>query len=276
MMGSGANAHMIPDRNPTPRLVRANLPQNPMKSKLPLFLAGALIAVIAGCGSDEPTTDNNASFEFVVWPENGATVFADGAIYVGDPAKEGSVDGTIAVILGDKAPAKGDAMPDSAIKFEAGKTFGYVTLPAGKQKVHVHHFGKDGKATDQGQSVEYTVEATPADLGVQWLEPKDGATVKSPFKVKFGMTGAGMSPAGENALDKTLGHHHISVNKGVVTPGIILPMGTGDYMHYGKAQTEADVELKPGKYELTMQFADSAHRSYGKGLASKTITVTVE
>ena len=110
---------------------------------------------------------------------------------------------------------------------------------------------------------------------MQWLEPADGATVKSPFQVRFGMTGAEMSPAGQNALDKTVGHHHISVNKGVVTPGYALPMGTGDYLHYGKAQTEAEVTLAPGTYELTMQFADAAHRSYGKALA-KTIKVTVE
>ena len=34
--------------------------------------------------------------------------------------------------------------------------------------------------------------------------------------------------------------------------------------------------LAPGTYELTMQFADAAHRSYGKALASKTIKVTVQ
>ena len=138
------------------------------------------------------------------------------------------------------------------------------------------HFGADGKATDQHKQVQYTVEATPADLGVQWLEPADGATVKSPFQVRFGMTGAEMSPAGQNALDKTTGHHHITINKGSVTPGVVLPMETEDFLHYGKAQTEAEVTLAPGTYELTMQFADAAHRSYGKWWASKTIKVTVE
>jgi hypothetical protein len=251
-----------------------------MKLQLSLLCAGALLAFSA-CSTEEPKPANQgggdaAPLSFVVWPESGSTVFADTGIYVGDPAKEGSVEGTIAVVVGGEGLAVGDAMPDGAMAFEAGKTAGYVKLPTGKQTVHVHHFDKDGKATDKHKQVEYTVEATPKDLGVQWLEPKDGATVKSPFQVRFGMTGAAMSPAGENQLDKTMGHHHISINKGVVTPGLVLPMNTGDYLHYGKAQTEAKVELEPGTYELTMQFADAAHRSYGKQLASKTIKITVE
>lgn len=240
-----------------------------------LFSAACACALFSfSACTAEVQKDAPAKTPFVVWPESGSTVFADCAVYVGDPADVGSVEGTIAVLLGDGVEV-GAAMPEGAMAFEAGSTFGYVTLPAGAQTLHVQHFGADGKATDQHKQVQYTVEATPADLGVQWLEPADGATVKSPFQVRFGMTGAGMSPAGQNALDKTVGHHHISVNKGVVTPGYALPMGTGDYLHYGKAQTEAEVTLAPGTYELTMQFADAAHRSYGKALA-KTIKVTVE
>jgi hypothetical protein len=240
-----------------------------------LALCAAILAFNA-CSSETPQTEVEASVPFIVWPETGSTVFANSAVYVGDPTKEGSIDGTIAIVLGGDGIKAGDAMPSGALQFERGMTHGYVALPTGKQTVHVHLFDKDGKATDQHQAVEYTVEKTPDDAGVQWLEPINGATLKSPFKVRFGMSGAAMSPAGENALDKTTGHHHISIGKGIVTPGIILPMGTEHYLHYGKAQTEAEVTLKPGTYELTMQFADAAHRSYGKGFASKTITVTVQ
>lgn len=226
--------------------------------------------------SPEKEAATEPSLPFVVWPEDGSTVFADSAVYVGDPAEVGSVEGTIAVLIGGDGVEPGAPMPDGALKFEAGATSGYVKLPVGKQRLHVQHFDRDGLATEDHKAVTYTVEATPDDLGVAWLEPADGATVTSPFKVRFGMTGAEMSPAGQNALDKTVGHHHISVGKGVVTPGYALPMGTGDYLHYGKAQTEAEVTLPPGTYELTMQFADAAHRSYGEALASKTIKVTVQ
>lgn len=246
-----------------------------MNAKLSIFLAGALMA-LTSCGGDKPEAGGgDATLQFLVWPETGSTVFSKSPVYVGDPAKEATIDGTIAIVVGGTAPKAGDAMPEGALKFEAGKTFGEVEMPVGKQSLHVHLFDKDGKATDKGQTVEYTVEATPENLGVMWNEPKDGATVKSPFKVSFGLAGAELSPAGQNALDKTLGHHHITVNKGVITPGIVMPMGQDGLLHYGKAQTEAEVTLEPGSYELTMQFADAAHRSYGKALA-KTIKITVE
>lgn len=244
--------------------------------KLSSLVLSALAPLALLSCSAEKETPAAPPISFVVWPEDGSTVFADTAVYVGDPASVGSVEGTIAVLVGEDGVAPGAAMPDGAQTFAPGAVFGYVTLPLGQQKLHVQHFGADGKATENRKTVSYTVEATPADLGVAWLEPADGATVKSPFRVRFGVTGADMSPAGQNALDKTVGHHHISVGKGVVTPGYSLPMGTGDYLHYGKAQTEAEVTLAPGSYELTMQFADAAHRSYGKALASKTIRVTVE
>lgn len=248
-----------------------------MKPTLSLAIASALFAFAACTAETSPEPgEATPSVPFLVWPEDGATVFADTGVYVGDPTSVGSVDGTIAVIIGGDGVKEGEAMPDGAMTFEAGAVSGYVTLPTGDQTVHVQRFDAAGKATTDHQKVRYTVEATPSDLGVSWLEPSDGATVKSPFKVRFGMSGSAMSPAGQNPLDKTVGHHHVSVNKGVVTPGFALPMGTADYLHYGKAQTEAEVTLAPGTYELTMQFADAAHRSYGEKLASKTITVTVE
>ena len=41
-----------------------------------------------------------------------------------------------------------------------------------------------------------------------------------------------------------------------------------------KGQTEAVLDLPPGDYKLTLQFADGLHRSYGKDL-SATINIKV-
>ena len=46
-------------------------------------------------------------------------------------------------------------------------------------------------------------------------------------------------------------------------------------IHYGKGQTDASVELPPGKYILSLQFADGVHSSFGKELASS-IKIKVE
>ncbi len=103
-------------------------------------------------------------------------------------------------------------------------------------------------------------------------EPADGATVSSPFKVKFGAEGVKIEPAG--AIAAGSGHHHLLINTGPIAEGQTIPMDD-THLHYGKAQTEADITLAPGKYKLTAQLANGAHQSYGPAL-SKTIEVTVK
>jgi hypothetical protein len=106
---------------------------------------------------------------------------------------------------------------------------------------------------------------------VSFAEPADGAVVSSPFKVKFAVSGMEVKPAGEMAANT--GHHHLIINGASIKEGESVPFDD-THLHFGKGQTETEVKLPPGKYKLTMQFANGAHRSYGPG-ASKTIEVTV-
>jgi Domain of unknown function (DUF4399) len=115
---------------------------------------------------------------------------------------------------------------------------------------------------------------TPAmpDTAVSLMEPADGATVTSPFKVKFGVKGMAVAPAGDVVANS--GHHHLLINLAPIKAGEAVPF-TPQHMHFGKAQTEAEVTLAPGVYKLTAQFANGAHESYGPAM-SQTITVTVK
>ncbi|MBP0596658.1 DUF4399 domain-containing protein [Herbaspirillum sp. LeCh32-8] len=114
--------------------------------------------------------------------------------------------------------------------------------------------------------------AQAAEKSVTILEPKSGATVSSPFKVRFGVSGMTVHPATE-VIEGT-GHHHLLINHGPIKEGEVIPMDD-THLHYGKGQTEAEVTLSPGKYKLTAQFANGAHQSYGKKM-SDTINVTVK
>ena len=107
---------------------------------------------------------------------------------------------------------------------------------------------------------------------VAFLEPADGATVGQKFKVRMNVEGYEIGPLGD--LTKGKGHHHIVVNGSWIKDGEIVPTDE-KLIHFGKGQTETELELKPGKYSLTLQFADGAHRSYGEQL-SQTINVTVQ
>lgn len=108
---------------------------------------------------------------------------------------------------------------------------------------------------------------------VDFVFPKDGETVKSPFKVKMSVKGKTVRVAGEAPDEKTTGHHHLIVDGAFTPAGQVIP--TDDkHLHFGKGQTETEVKLPPGEHTLTLQFADGAHRSYGEPL-SKTIKVKV-
>ena len=104
------------------------------------------------------------------------------------------------------------------------------------------------------------------------VEPADGATVSSPFKVRFGVRGVAVAPAGDVLADS--GHHHLLINLDAVPAGESVPF-TERHMHFGKGQTEAEVKLPSGSYKLTAQFANGAHQSYGKAM-SQTIAVVVK
>jgi hypothetical protein len=90
--------------------------------------------------------------------------------------------------------------------------------------------------------------------------------------VKFAVTGMDVKPAGD--MSANTGHHHLLINGDSMKSGESIPFDE-THMHFGKGQTETEVKLPPGKYKLTMQFANGAHQSYGAGL-SKSINITVK
>ncbi|WP_332854792.1 DUF4399 domain-containing protein [Duganella sp. S19_KUP01_CR8] len=111
-----------------------------------------------------------------------------------------------------------------------------------------------------------------AQQSVSFVEPADGATVTSPVKVKFAVSGMEVKPAGD--MTANTGHHHLLINAAPVKAGEVVPADE-THIHFGKGQTETEVKLAPGTYVLSMQFANGLHQSYGPGM-SKDIKITVK
>ena len=125
---------------------------------------------------------------------------------------------------------------------------------------------------DSSQAVP-ALPAVPAGAKVYFKNLKDGETVKSPLKVEMGVDGMQLDTAG--AIVAGTGHHHLLIDAGDSIPaGTVVPKDS-THLHFGKAQSSADVKLTPGKHVLTLQFADGIHRSYGAQMAS-TVNVTVK
>ena len=130
---------------------------------------------------------------------------------------------------------------------------------------------KDKATDDSDNDADPTAFKPLSGASVHFVEPKDGAEVSSPVKLVFGLEGATVKPAGE--LKAGTGHHHLILD-GEPTPTEKVVPADETHIHYGKGQTEAEIELEPGEHTLIMQFADGLHRSYGPELSAK-ITVTV-
>ena len=113
----------------------------------------------------------------------------------------------------------------------------------------------------------------PANARVYFANLKDGQTVTSPLKVEMAVDAMHVDTA-NGMLKPASGHHHILVDMDSIKTGEVIKKDSV-HIHFGNAQTSAEITLSPGKHSLTLQFADALHRSYGSKLTSK-ITVDVK
>jgi Domain of unknown function (DUF4399) len=118
---------------------------------------------------------------------------------------------------------------------------------------------------------ERSAPASGAEVYI--ISPKDGAKVKGPVVVLFGLKGMGIAPAGVK-FDNT-GHHHLLVDMDVPSDLSVPMPATDTLLHFGKGQTQTSLTLTPGKHTLQLVFADLNHMAFNPPLVSKKITITV-
>jgi|SRR5687768_1018311 hypothetical protein len=114
---------------------------------------------------------------------------------------------------------------------------------------------------------------------VFFVEPQDGATVKSPVKARFGLEGYELAPVPKETITAEqvragMGHHHLGIDMDCLPAGTEIVKGTPSWVHFGTGATEIDVQLEPGTHKLTLQLGDDLHRTI-EGFC-QTITVNVQ
>ena len=115
---------------------------------------------------------------------------------------------------------------------------------------------------------------SPAGAKVYFINLKDGAKVKSPFLVQFGLSGMGVAPAGVEKPNT--GHHHLLIDTKLTDEQMKAPIPADDtHKHFGGGQTEAMVTLPKGKHTLQLVLGDWTHIPHVPPVMSQVITVTV-
>jgi hypothetical protein len=114
--------------------------------------------------------------------------------------------------------------------------------------------------------------AAPPGAEAYFIEPADGATVKSPVTVKFGLKAMGVAPALVDWPDT--GHHHLLIDREPISPGSLIP-NDPQALHFSGGQTETQVTLPPGTHTLILQLGDHQDIVHLPAVVSKKITITV-
>jgi hypothetical protein len=113
----------------------------------------------------------------------------------------------------------------------------------------------------------------PTDAKAYIISPKDGERVKSPFTVRFGLRGMGVTRAGDTA--RNVGHHHLLVDATEpLDPKEPIPTGR-KHLHFGAGQTETELNLEPGKHTLQLVLGDAEHKLFRPNVISEPVAITV-
>ena len=132
-----------------------------------------------------------------------------------------------------------------------------------------------GAAAFYGMSAPSNVSAQGKPR-IFFVEPKNGASVKSPVHLKFGIENYKIAAVPEGDVKTArpgVGHFHVGIGTGCLGSGQTIVKGTPSWVHFGKGDAEIDMQLTPGKHRLALQLGDDLHNTV-KGLCA-TITVNV-
>jgi hypothetical protein len=131
-------------------------------------------------------------------------------------------------------------------------------------------------ACGSNESPKETTAAAPGKPRVFFEEPKDGATVKSPVHLKFGIENYQLAAVPQGTVETArpgIGHHHVGVDQDCLAPGTTIVKGTPAWVHFGDGKSEIDMQLPPGPHKLSLQLGDDLHKT-SEGLC-QTISITV-
>ena len=118
-------------------------------------------------------------------------------------------------------------------------------------------------------------DRTPSAPGaeVYIISPQNGAKLRGPVRVQFGLKGMGVAPAG--VKKEGTGHHHLLVDV-TEMPAAGKPIAKDEqHIHFGNGQTETMLHLAPGKHTLQLELADENHIPFDPPIVSQPISITV-
>jgi hypothetical protein len=111
-----------------------------------------------------------------------------------------------------------------------------------------------------------------AEAFIIW--PPDGAVITGgKLWVRMGLVNIGVCPKGINMPN--VGHHHLLIDTDLPPFDEPIPSDR-QHLHFGAGETDARIELPPGKHTLQLLMGDFNHVPHDPPIYSKKITITVK
>jgi hypothetical protein len=124
-----------------------------------------------------------------------------------------------------------------------------------------------------GEVAPAAAEPAPPGARVYIIWPKDGQTIPGgKFWLRMGLRNMGVAPAG--IKKPGTGHHHVLINADPPPADEPIP-NNRNHLHFGNGQTEARIELPPGRHTLQLVLGDAEHVPFEPSVISNQITVIV-
>lgn len=115
--------------------------------------------------------------------------------------------------------------------------------------------------------------AAPENAAAYIIWPTDGAVISGGrFWVRMGLRNMGICPKGVKISN--VGHHHLLIDTELPSFEQEIPSDR-NHLHFGAGETEARIELPPGKHTLQLLVGDHDHVPHDPPVYSKKISVTV-
>jgi hypothetical protein len=119
----------------------------------------------------------------------------------------------------------------------------------------------------------FAATSAPKDAYLYFIWPQDGTKIKGAFWCRFGLRNMGVTHAGDEFPNS--GHHHLLIDvTEKLDPNEPIPQDK-NHLHFGAGQTEARIDLPPGRHTLQLVLGDAKHIPFDPPVVSKVITITV-
>lgn len=119
-------------------------------------------------------------------------------------------------------------------------------------------------------------ERTPApkNAEVYIIWPSNGTVVNGgKLWLRMGLRNMGVAPKGVQR--EGTGHHHVLIDTDLPADMDKEIPSDRNHLHFGAGETEARIELPPGKHTLQLLLGDHNHVPHDPPIYSKKITITV-